>query len=239
VLAVALAFVLSAVASRTTGETDLTPMGAMGKIAQLTFGVLAPANIVTNLMTAGVTANAAAGSADLLTDLKSGYLLGANPRKQFLAQLIGILAGTIVIVPVFNLLVPDVSVIGGERFPVPSAQVWAAVAKLLANGLSALPPSAHIAIIIAGAIGIILTLLEQVYPEKTRFIPSALGLGVAMVIPANNSISIFIGGLAAYFFKKRAPQKAGTYTLPIASGIIAGESLIGVLLALLAVSRIL
>jgi GTPase SAR1 family protein len=49
----------------------------------------------TNLMTAGVTAGAAGSAADLLTDLKSGYLLGANPRKQFIAQAWGIVAGTL------------------------------------------------------------------------------------------------------------------------------------------------
>ena len=44
---------------------------------------------VPNLASAGVAANSASSSADLLTDLKSGYLLGANPRKQFIAQFIG------------------------------------------------------------------------------------------------------------------------------------------------------
>ena len=75
-------YVLAIVACRATGETDTTPVGAMGKITQLTYGILAPANVVTNLMTASITAGAASSSADLLTDLKSGYLLGGNPRKQ-------------------------------------------------------------------------------------------------------------------------------------------------------------
>ncbi len=85
-IAVIMTFFLSLVACRATGESDITPVGAMGKITQLGFGVLAPSNMVTNLMTASVTAGAAGASADLLTDLKSGYLLGANPRKQFIAQ---------------------------------------------------------------------------------------------------------------------------------------------------------
>src|SRR6185436_19257345 len=72
IVAVLLAFVLAIVACRATGETDTTPVGAMGKITQLTYGILAPANVVTNLMTASITAGAAGSSADLLTDLKSG-----------------------------------------------------------------------------------------------------------------------------------------------------------------------
>jgi len=85
-LSVIMTFFLPAVACRATGETDITPIGAMGKITQLSYGITAPSDITANLMTAGVTAGAAASSADLLTDLKSGYLLGANPRKQFIAQ---------------------------------------------------------------------------------------------------------------------------------------------------------
>jgi uncharacterized oligopeptide transporter (OPT) family protein len=77
----------------------------MGKVTQLTFGALSPGNVNVNLMSANITAGAATSSADLLTDLKSGYLLGANPRQQFLAQFSGIFVGTVVSVLAFALLV--------------------------------------------------------------------------------------------------------------------------------------
>jgi len=110
-VAVLLSFVLALVACRVTGETDTTPVGAMGKITQLTFGVINPGNMNVNLMSANVTAAAASSSADLLTDLKSGYLLGAHPRRQFVAQFAGIFVGTLVTVLSFRLLVPDVSLL--------------------------------------------------------------------------------------------------------------------------------
>ncbi len=88
-----LSFVLSLVACRATGETDVTPIGAMGKIAQLLFGVLVPGNAAANLMTATVTAGAASHSADLLTEVKTGYLLGGAPRRQFWAQILGVVSG--------------------------------------------------------------------------------------------------------------------------------------------------
>ncbi|MHC4711487.1 MAG: OPT family oligopeptide transporter, partial [Planctomycetota bacterium] len=97
-LAVVLTFGLALVACRVTGETDTTPVGAMGKIMQLVFGSVSPGNMNVNLMAANITAGAAGSSADLLTDLKSGYLLGANPTKQFLAQFSGIFVGTLVTV---------------------------------------------------------------------------------------------------------------------------------------------
>jgi uncharacterized oligopeptide transporter (OPT) family protein len=57
--------------------------------------------LAVNLMSANITAGAATSSSDLLTDLKSGYLLGANPRQQFLAQFSGIFVGTVVSVLTF------------------------------------------------------------------------------------------------------------------------------------------
>src|SRR5262245_22765637 len=128
VVAVLLSFVLALVACRVTGETDTTPVGAMGKITQLTFGALSPGNVNVNLMSANITAAAAASSADLLTDLKSGYLLGAHPRRQFIAQFAGIFVGTVVTVLSFRLLVPDAAVLGSDQFPAPAAQTWRAVA---------------------------------------------------------------------------------------------------------------
>ncbi len=239
VIAVALSFVLAIVACRATGETDTTPVGAMGKITQLTYGVLAPSNVTANLMTASITAGAAGSAADLLTDLKSGYLLGANPRKQFLAQLSGTVVGTIVVVPAFYKLVPDASILGSDRFPAPSAQVWKGVAQLLANGVHSLHYTARWGILVGVIIGLALPLLERALPNHKKYLPSAMGLGLAMVIPGFNSISMFLGALIAWAYARAKPDAAETYVIPVASGLIAGESLLGVAVALMAASGIL
>jgi len=234
VVAVALSFVLAIVACRATGETDTTPVGAMGKITQLTYGALAPSNVATNLMAASITAGAAGSAADLLTDLKSGYLLGANPRKQFLAQLSGTVVGTMVVVPAFYYLVPTPSVLGSDRFPAPSAQVWKGVAELLARGVHALHPTARWGIGVGVLIGLALPLLELALPRYKKYLPSAMGVGLAMVIPGFNSISMFAGALIAAAFARARPKAAEDYVVPVASGLIAGESLLGVAVALLA-----
>ena len=234
IVAVALTFLLSIGACRATGESDITPVGAMGKITQLTYGILAPTNMVTNLMTASVTAGAAGSSADLLTDLKSGYLLGANPRKQFLAQFAGIFAGTLVVVPAFYLLVPDASVLGTDKWPAPSAEVWAAVARLLSNGISSLHPMARMALLYGGIVGLVLPAIEMLSSEKARkFIPSAMGLGLAMVIPFYNSLSMCIGALLAIGITKMNKKIGDDYIIPVSAGIIAGESIMGIAVALL------
>jgi putative OPT family oligopeptide transporter len=240
VVAIIMTFFLSVVACRVTGESDITPIGAMGKITQLAFGALAPSNIVTNLMTAGATAGAAGSSADLLTDLKSGYLLGANPRKQFIAQFLGIFAGVLVVVPAFYLIVPDASVLGSSQWPAPAAQVWAAVAKLLAAGVHSLHPTAQLGMLCGGIVGIILPIIEKFAPKKFQpFIPSATGLGLAFVIPFFNSLSMFIGAAVALFLEKKYPAVAERYVVPVSSGLIAGESLVGVAVALLSASGII
>ncbi len=233
IFSVTLTFFLSLVACRTTGESDITPIGAMGKITQLFFGAVAPSNIVTNLMTASVTAGAAAASADLLTDLKSGYLLGANPRKQFIAQFLGIFAGVLIVVPAFYLIIPNASVLGSSQWPAPSAQVWAAVAKILSTGLHSLHPTARSGIAIGGSIGIFLTSLERLFPKKSYLIPSATGIGLSFVIPFFNSLSMFLGALITLILEKKYSRIAEKYIIPVSSGIIAGESIMGIVVALL------
>ena len=232
IIAVLLTFVLSIVAARATGETDITPMSAMGKITQLVYGWLAPTNMTTNLMTASITAGASAHSADLLTDLKCGYLLGGNARKQLISQLFGVLAGTLVCVPVYG-LVADPEQIGSARLPAPTAKVWAGVAELRARGFEALPPGALSGVVGGGLIGIGLTVADELAPERyRRWIPSPVGLGIAGVIPAFNGVSMFVGALAAWLLSKARPAIDHQYTIPVSSGLIAGESLMGVVIIL-------
>jgi uncharacterized oligopeptide transporter (OPT) family protein len=236
VVAVLLAFVLSLVACRATGETDITPIGAMGKVTQLVYGVAIPQRMDANLMTAGVTAGAAGAAADLLVDLKSGYLLGANARLQTLAQAAGILFGTAVIVPAWYALVPDASVISGDRatFTAPAASVWASVAQLLANGIETLHPTCRIGMVVGAVVGVLLTVAEQLAPRRlARWLPSATGLGLAFVIDFHDSIAFLVGAAVAAVLARLRPTAAETYVVPVSSGIIAGESLMGVAIAFL------
>jgi OPT family oligopeptide transporter len=227
-VAVLLSFVLALVACRVTGETDTTPVGAMGKITQLTFGALSPGNVNVNLMSANITAAAAASSADLLTDLKSGYLLGAHPRRQFIAQFAGIFVGTLVTVLSFRLLVPDASVLGSDQFPAPAAQTWRAVAIALAGGVRSLGVIKIWSIIVGALVGIVLTLLPWLFPKRRHLIPSPAGVGLAWTFHWYYGLLFFVGGVLGWWVEKRHPEWAEEFTFPVASGWIAGESLMGV-----------
>lgn len=134
-IAVALSSVLSIVACRATGETSITPVGALGKITQLIMAGFSPGNVTTNLMTASVTAGAAMHSADLLTDYSGGYRLGARPRSQFASQFFGIVAGAVFCIPMYALLATPER-LGSKELPAPAASVWRAVAELLSAGVA-------------------------------------------------------------------------------------------------------
>ncbi|WP_158501566.1 OPT family oligopeptide transporter [Vitiosangium sp. GDMCC 1.1324] len=235
-LGVLLSFALAAVACRATGETDMTPTGPLGQVAQLAFGILMPGNTLANTLAAGLSGNVASASADLLTDVKAGYLLGVQPRQTFLAQLWGCVVGSALIVPVFYLLVPDSSAISEDRFPAPAGFFVAGVARVLSAGLGSLSEPARWGIGVGALLGVVLVLLERFAPEPTRrFIPSPIALGLAFALPASMSLSIFLGSAAAALLARAKPAFSEAITVPLASGLIAGESFVS-LVALLVLS---
>lgn len=232
-IAVAMCFILSLVACRATGETDTTPIGAMGKVMQLLFAGLAPGNISANLASAGIAANSASSAADLLTDLKSGYVLGANPRKQFIAQFLGVFFGTLAIVPVWFLMVPNKDVL--EKFAAPATRQWEAVARVLTKGIDYLPESAKYAIVIGAVLGILLPVIDKLAPAKVRgYLPSAMGLGLSWVIPFSSALGFAVGAIIGKVWELLGKRSSDMFAIAIASGLIAGESLTKAMVAILA-----
>jgi len=165
-----------------------------------------------------------------LIDLKSGYLLGANPRKQFLALFTGLFVGKLVTCLSFAVLVPNAEALGGKQFPAPAAQTWSAVAQALGRGLSALEPLKVLLIVIGSAVGISFTLLPMIFPKRAKYLPSAAGFGLAWIFQWYYGVLFFLGALAAWVWKKKAAKNAEEFTYPVASGVIAGGSLMGVFL---------
>jgi OPT family oligopeptide transporter len=234
-IALPLAVIMGVIAARVTGETDVTPTKALGPVTQLIYALLLPGAMGPNIMSANVTGGVGLHAADLLTDLKSGYLLGARPRQRLIGQLFGVCAGALAVVPAFNLLVPTPEVLGSKEFPAPSALVWANVSKMLIDGFAGLPVSARWAALLGAFVGLGLAVLEVKSPKRLKpFIPSPSGLGIAMVIPAYNSIMMFVGAsVAEWFRRRRGERQASEVTSPVASGFIAGESLMGIAVKML------
>ena len=231
VIAVALSSLLAAIAVRSTGETDINPIGGMGKVTQLVYGGIAPGMMTTNLLAAGITGAGASQAGDMMQDLKTGYMLGASPRSQFKAQLVGILAGVLFCVPIYKLFDTAYD-IGGEQLPAPAAHAWKAMAELLSKGFDALPANAEIAVAAAFVFGVAMPLLRRVEAIK-KYVPSGLAFGIAFIVPAYYSVAMFIGALILIAWQRARPQQAERLVFSVASGLIAGEGLMGIVTAVL------
>ncbi|MGR9043782.1 MAG: OPT family oligopeptide transporter [Gammaproteobacteria bacterium] len=229
-LAIPLAVLLASVAARVVGETGIPPIGAIGKMSQLSFGVLAPGQAVTNLMTANIAGGAAGQSADLLNDFKVGHAIQASPFKQAVAQCFGIVTGSVVGTLVYLSLIPDpAGMLLTEQWPAPAVATWKAVAEALGTGLDSIPASARMAMFAGSAAGVVMGLSETLLkPSWAIYLPSSAAVGLAFVIPASVSLMMFFGALTAWLFAVRCSALSARFTMAAAAGLIAGESIIGV-----------
>lgn len=236
VLAIFLAGAFGLICARSCGEADTNPIGAMGKISQLIYSVMpgARGNVSTNLITGGVTAAAGGASGDLMTDMKLGNLLGLKPRIQFWTQLLAICIGTAIAVPVWRLLVPNVETL--EKYPAPPARMWKAVAEFLNDPLISLPTTVYWAMSIGALIGIALPILDRLLPKLRPYLPSAMGMGIVLTLPAafNNAASFAIGAIAVWLWNKLHKKSEENYSVALASGLVGGESIACALVAMAA-----
>ena len=233
ILSIFIAFFLSIIAVRATGETDINPVSSLGNITQIIFGAIHPGSTTTTLLTAGVTYSGASEAADMMQDLKTGYLVGATPKKQFYAQLIGLTIGAIAAVPVY-LAITSKYGIATKEMPALGAITASGVAKLVSSGTK-LPQYVDIALIIAIATGIVIPVVEKYKPNIARFLPSAMGLGLAMVLPAFYAVVMFAGALTQWLLSLKWKEAMEKYSVAIASGGIAGEGITGAVIAVIQV----
>lgn len=239
-LAVPLVFVFSLIGANSTALTGITPTGALGKLTQLTYAVLQPGNIRTNLMTAGIASEAASNASNLMMDIKPGYMLGAKPRQQALGHSIGIFAGALAAVPVFYLafLDGDLGNLTSEEWPMPAAQIWRGVAEALTGGLHTLQISARWWALVGAFVGLTMEILRRA--TKGRFWLSPVAVGLAFVIAFHYCFTMFLGSfifwlIARFSNKLRNPDDPSTIRNqePICAGVIAGAALMGITVKIL------
>jgi uncharacterized oligopeptide transporter (OPT) family protein len=235
IIAVPLVFVFCLIAANSTALTSITPTGAMGKLTQLTFAMIAPRNIGTNLMTAGITGEVAGHSSNLLMNIKPGYMLGAKPRLQALAHCVGAVSGALASVLVFYPLFlrgnPDNLI--SEDLPMPAAAIWKAVAELLTEGLEKLPTSAAYAALVGALLGIAFEILRTA--TKGKFPLSGVGIGLAFVIPFQTCLAMFTGAFLIWLIGRiwrsedgKVHQIAIKNQEPLCAGLIAGAALMSI-----------
>ncbi|ETK21943.1 OPT family oligopeptide transporter [Pseudomonas sp. FH1] len=229
-LTIPLATCLAAVAARVVGATGIPPIGAIGQLSQLSFGIVAPGQVPINLMSANTAGGSAGQCTDLMNDFKVGKAIGATPHKQVIAQILGIFIGSIVGVFAYLALIPDPqTMLLTEEWPAPAVATWKAVAQTLTHGLDSLSTSIRWAIAIGGLVGVLLGVLDSTLPaHRARFLPSAAALGLAFVLPASVSLMMALGAILTWLVSCRWPSLTERFAITAAAGLIAGESITGV-----------
>jgi len=237
-----LIFLLTVICTNSMALTSWTPTGALSKITQFTMGAIDRSNPASNLLPAGMTAEIASNAANLLSDIKPGYMLGGKPRHQVVGHVIGILAGVLACVPLFFLLfvpadangVRSTSTIVSEQFAMPAALQWKGVAEIIAKGLQGLPTSAIVAMAVAALAAVLIEGAK--IATKGRFPLSAVSVGLGVVLPPESTLAMWVGALMFWLMKRRHEGTPGTtgYRLwvegadPICAGLISGAALMGI-----------
>ncbi|HEY1751851.1 MAG TPA: OPT family oligopeptide transporter [Caulobacteraceae bacterium] len=233
-IAVAASIPLMLVGLRALGETNWGPIGALSNLMQGLFAVVAPGNVNANILGNGATGTIAVTSEGLVQDYKAGHLIGSTPRTMTIAQLLAAPIGAAALAWSYPALVKTYGLIGEHaKLAAPGSRRSAAIAELLSSGIGSLPPSALWAMLIAVILGALFAIAEQ-HPKLKRWAPSPTGVGLGVLLPFSSVSTIFLGGLIALAWRRWRPEQARHYQIPLASGFIAGEAIVAVLVAVLA-----
>jgi uncharacterized oligopeptide transporter (OPT) family protein len=234
--ALGMSLLLATVCARATGETDIAPVTQMGQITQIAVGSGLPSLPTVNVLAASAVAGVSTQASGLLWAFRAGQRLSADPRRQVFAQLAGAVTGALVVVPVYFVVVRAYG-LGNAAMPAPAALAWKALSDVLRGGASALPQGAGAASLAAVALGIALAAFGRT--RVGRFLPSAVGMGIGFLTPASFCIAIGVGSLLYAASQRCFRDTTEAYGPAIASGVIAGESLCGVAIALLLLAGVL
>ncbi|MEX0736958.1 MAG: OPT/YSL family transporter, partial [Bacteroidota bacterium] len=164
---------------------------------------------------------------DMLQDLKVGQLLGGTPWRMEIAELIGVVVAAFVLpLPMYILHSGTPGGIGGPSLPAPQAGLMAIMAEGIVGGEMAWP-----LLLIGAAFAIVLIMLRA---------PSVMLISVGIYLPFETTFAIFVGGMIKAVFdrivaRRKLPEQERTRVenrgILLASGLVAGEALTGVLLA--------
>ena len=229
VVVVALAFVTTIMSAQSVGQTGIDPMEIFGLIVLLVIAAMGEHNQVKLFFVAAIIAIACGLAGDVMSDFKTGAIIGTNPRDLWRGQAIGSLLGCIVSVAVMAALL---GAYGADAFG-PGKLFVSAQASVVATMVSGIPSIAAFGIgIIAG---IALYCLG---------IPSMM-LGLGIYLPFYMSLTAAVGALIKAVYDRIGARRATAADAEttheesgviVASGILGGESIVGVIIALVSVA---
>ena len=246
IIMIIMAFFFTAVASYIVGlvGNSNSPVSGMTITAVLftggllyIFGFSGTEGMVATLGVAAIVCCAACTSGDVCNDLKTGQIVGASPYRQQIMQIAGVAIASLVMAPIMQLLHENTpGGIGGRELAAPQAGLFASLAKgFFGDGI--LPWNM---VLIGCALGAIILVIDYILETKnSSFRLYLMPVAVGIYLPFGLSTPILIGGLMAHFILSENKSKANPDSILqrgilLSSGLIAGESLMGILLAFIA-----
>lgn len=225
-----------------SGMTICTVLLASGLL--LLFGMTGESGILASLGVAGIVCCAACTAGDVSQDLKTGHLLGATPRKQQLAQFVGVGVSAFVIAPILTVLnsAYGIGTSSPTSLKAPQATLFASIVRAVFTE-KGLP---WLMLGIGALIGIALILIDELLRAKgTRFRAYVMPVAVGIYLPLSLSVPILIGGILSLIVKRIASSRGEELTkeanhrgILFSSGLIAGEAIMGIIIAGLIVSKV-
>jgi putative OPT family oligopeptide transporter len=201
----------------------------------LALGVGGKAGPVAAILIGGVVCCAAAIGGDNMQDLKCGQLVGSTPWKQQVMQIVGVVVAALCMAPILNFL-NNAYVIGSAKLPAPQANLMGSVAKGVFEG--GLPW--NIVAIGAGIAAAVISLDIVLEKSGAKIRTPVMAFAVGVYLPFDLSMPIFLGGIVAHFVnrwldaQKASEERRGVaerHGLLFAAGLITGEALMGIVLA--------
>ena len=224
---VALSFVTAIMSAQSVGQTGIDPMEIFGLIVLLAIAALGESSQVKLFYVAGIVAVACGLGGDVMSDFKTGQLLGSNPRQMWIGQTVGALIGAVVSVVV---LVSLVGAYGTSAFG-PGQTFVSAQASVVATMVSGIPSVPSFVIGLVAGIALYCLGLP------------AMMIGLGVYLPFYMSLSAPLGALAKLAYdhfagadKANAELSHDDTGIIVASGLLGGESIVGVITALVTVA---
>ena len=198
-------------------------------VLMVALGMTGNSGIIAVLGVASVVCCVAGVAGDMMQDLKVGHILGGTPWRMQVGEMFGVVAAALVLIfPLIWLHNGTPGGIGGDNLPAPQAGLMAMMAKGIVGGEMAWP------LVISGMLfAVALILIKS---------PSPMVIAVGMYLPFNTTFAIFIGGIIKLILSKQAEKRAKNpgdkekvenTGILLASGLVAGEALMGIVLAVL------
>lgn len=205
----------TAMSSVITGQTGINPMEIFGIIILLSIRLVVAVSHEQAILIACLVAVACGYAGDAMNDYKTGHILSSDPQAQFVTQLLGGLAGVLVAVPTFFLIIAQYGSVGAET-GLPAAQ---------AHSVSAMVSGIGDPLIFTAAllVGLILFLLK---------IPSMI-IGIGMILGLGMSTSIFLGGIICYLVTGFKSDRLTVKGNIIAAGLLGGEGITSTVIAMI------